>query len=192
MGKERLTGFSDGVIAIVITIMVLELKVPHGTDWSALRGVAPHFMIYVLSFIYLAIYWNNHHHLLHTVTRVDGLILWANGNLLFWLSLIPVATAWLGENPLKPVPTAVYGVVLLMPALAYLLLQQAILHKQGKRSVLARALGSDLKGKLSPVLYLTAIGLAFVTPWLSIAIYVLVAIMWLVPDRRIEKALPKA
>ncbi len=191
MGKERITAFSDGVIAIVITIMVLELKVPHGADWSALSEVAPNFVIYVLSFIYLAIYWNNHHHLLHTVARIDGLIMWANANLLFWLSLIPAATAWLGENLLAPVPTAVYGVILLMPAIAYYLLQQAILHKQGKRSVLARALGRDLKGKLSPLFYLTAIALAFVKPWLSIAIYVLVAIMWLVPDRRIEKTLPK-
>jgi uncharacterized membrane protein len=192
MSKERLAGFSDAVIAIVITIMVLELKVPHGADWAALGAVTPNFMAYVLSFIYLAIYWNNHHHMLHTVTRVDGLILWANGNLLFWLSLIPVSTAWLGENLLAPVPTAVYGIVLLMPAIAYYLLQQAIMHRQGKRSLLARAVGNDLKGKLSPLFYLTAIGLAFVKPWLSIAIYVLVAIMWLVPDRRIEKALPKS
>jgi len=191
MGKDRLTAFSDGVIAIVITIMVLELKVPHGADWPALAEVAPHFVSYVLSFVYLAIYWNNHHHLLHTVMRVDGLILWANSNLLFWLSLIPISTAWLGENLLKPVPTAVYGVVLLMPAIAYYLLQQAILHRHGKQSVLARALGSDFKGKVSPLLYLAAIGLAFVKPWLSIAIYAAVAIMWLVPDRRIEKALPE-
>jgi uncharacterized membrane protein len=191
MGKERLAAFSDGVIAIVITIMVLELKVPHGAGWAALSEVAPHFVIYVLSFIYLAIYWNNHHHLLHTVTRVDGLIMWANASLLFWLSLIPVATAWLGENLLQPVPTAVYGVVLLMPAIAYYLLQLAILHNHGRHSVLAHALGSDLKGKLSPMLYLAAIALAFYVPWLSVAIYVLVAVLWLVPDRRIEKALPK-
>jgi len=189
MGKDRLAAFSDGVIAIVITIMVLELKVPHGADWSALNTVAPNFMSYVLSFIYLAIYWNNHHHLLHTVARVDGFILWANANLLFWLSLIPVATAWLGEHPLAPVPTAVYAAALLMPAIAYYLLQQAILHKQGRHSVLAHALGADLKGKLSPLLYLTAIALAFVAPWISIAIYVLVAVMWLVPDRRIVKVL---
>ncbi len=191
MGKERLAGFSDGVIAIIITIMVLELKVPHGADWHALAGVAPHFMIYVLSFIYLAIYWNNHHHLLHTVSRVDGLILWANANLLFWLSLIPVTTAWLGENPLAPIPTATYGAALLMPAIAYLLLQLAILHRHGRQSVLARALGRDLKGKLSPFLYLAAIGLAFVVPWVSVAVYVGVAIIWLVPDRRIEKVLPQ-
>ncbi len=191
MGKERLAAFSDGVIAIVITIMVLELKVPHGADWAALAEVAPHFVVYVLSFIYLAIYWNNHHHLLHTVTRVDGLIMWANAGLLFCLSLVPVATAWLGENPLKPVPTAVYGAALLMPAIAYYLLQQAILHRHGRHSVLAHALGADFKGKISPLLYAAAIGLAFVMPWLSIAIYVLVAVMWLVPDRRIEKVLPE-
>jgi len=192
MGKERLAAFSDGVIAIIITIMVLELKIPHGADWAALSEVAPHFTAYVLSFIYLAIYWNNHHHLLHTVARVDGLILWANSNLLFWLSLIPVTTGWLGENFLASVPTAVYGLALLMPAIAYFLLQQAILHKQGRHSVLAHALGRDLKGKLSPILYLTAIGLAFVMPWVSIALYALVAAMWLVPDRRIEKTLPEA
>ncbi|MFY9687760.1 MAG: TMEM175 family protein [Pseudolabrys sp.] len=187
MGKERLAAFSDGVIAIIITIMVLELKLPHGADWATLAGLRPHFLSYVLSFIYLAIYWNNHHHLLHTVTRVDGLILWANSHLLFWLSLIPAATAWLGDNVPAPVPTAVYGVSLLMAAIAYYLLQQAIVHREGKRSVLAKALGNDLKGKISPVLYLAAIALAFVNAWLSIAIYVLVAVMWLVPDRRIEK-----
>jgi TMEM175 potassium channel family protein len=192
MGKERLTAFSDGVIAIIITIMVLELKIPHGADWVALTGVAPNFVSYVLSFVYLAIYWNNHHHLMHTVTRVDGLILWANANLLFWLSLIPVSTAWLGENLLSPVPTAVYGIVLLMPAIAYYLLQLAIIHRHGKESVLAHALGRDLKGKISPLLYLAAIGLAFVVPWASISIYALVAAIWLVPDRRIEKVLPEA
>ena len=191
MGKERLAAFSDGVIAIIITIMVLELKVPQGADWPALAEVVPHFMIYVLSFIYLAIYWNNHHHLLHTVTRVDGLILWANSNLLFWLSLIPVGTAWFGEHPLLPAPTAAYGATLLMPAIAYHLLQRAILHKQGRQSALAQALGRDLKGKLSPLLYLTAIGLAFVAPWVSMAIYAGVAVLWLAPDRRIEKMLPE-
>jgi uncharacterized membrane protein len=189
MGKDRLTAFSDGVIAIIITIMVLELKVPHGDDWKALIGVAPSFVSYVLSFIYLAIYWNNHHHLLHTVARVDGLILWANSHLLFWLSLIPAATAWMGQNFLTSIPTAVYGGILLMPAIAYYLLQKAIMRKQGARSVLARALGNDIKGKLSPPLYVAAIALAFVSPWLSIAIYVLVAMMWLIPDRRIENAI---
>jgi len=189
MGKDRLAAFSDGVIAIIITIMVLELKVPHGADWAALRGVAPNFVAYVLSFVYLAIYWNNHHHLLHTVTRVDGLILWANSHLLFWLSLVPAATAWMGENFLAPLPTAVYGVSLLMPAIAYYLLQRAIVHQQGKHSVLASALGSDVKGKISPLLYAAAVALAFVDAWLSIAIYALVAVMWLIPDRRIEKVL---
>jgi uncharacterized membrane protein len=189
MGKDRLAAFSDGVIAIIITIMVLELKVPHGVDWAALRGVAPNFVAYVLSFVYLAIYWNNHHHLLHTVTRVDGLILWANSHLLFWLSLVPAATAWMGENFLAPLPTAVYGVSLLMPAIAYQLLQRAIVHQQGKHSVLASALGNDFKGKLSPLLYAAAVALAFVDAWLSISIYALVAVMWLIPDRRIEKVL---
>jgi uncharacterized membrane protein len=189
MGKDRLAAFSDGVIAILITIMVLELRVPHGADWAALKGVAPAFVSYVLSFVYLAIYWNNHHHLLHTVARVDGLILWANSHLLFWLSLVPAATAWLGDNFPAPLPTAVYGASLLMPALAYYLLELAIIHKQGAHSVLAYALGRDLKGKISPVLYVTGIALAFVIPWLSIAIYALVAVIWLVPDRRIEKVL---
>jgi|SRR6202035_3229996 len=189
MGKDRLAAFSDGVIAIIITIMVLELKVPHGADWATLRGVAPNFVAYVLSFVYLAIYWNNHHHLLHTVTRVDGLILWANSHLLFWLSLVPAATGWMGENFLAPLPTAVYGVSLLMPAIAYQLLQRAIVHQQGKHSVLASALGNDFKGKLSPLLYAAAVALAFVDAWLSIAIYALVAVMWLIPDRRIEKVL---
>ena len=159
MGKDRLAAFSDGVIAIIITIMVLELKIPHGAGWPALAEAAPHFAVYVLSFIYLAIYWNNHHHLLHTVARVDGLILWANSNLLFWLSLVPISTAWLGEHLLAPVPTATYGAVLLMPAIAYNLLQRAIVHRQGRDSVLARALGRDLKGKLSPFIYLAAVGL---------------------------------
>jgi uncharacterized membrane protein len=189
MGKDRLAAFSDGVIAIIITIMVLELKVPHGADWAALKSLGPNFISYVLSFVYLAIYWNNHHHLIHTVARVDGLILWANSHLLFWLSLIPAATAWMGDNFLAPLPTAVYGASLLMPAIAYYLLQTAIVRKQGTQSVLAHALGSDIKGKISPVLYSAGIVLAFVEPWLSIAIYGLVAIMWLVPDQRIEKAL---
>jgi uncharacterized membrane protein len=189
MGKDRLAAFSDGVIAIIITIMVLELRVPHGADWAALKGLAPSLVSYVLSFVYLAIYWNNHHHLLHTVARVDGLILWANSHLLFWLSLIPAATSWMGENFLQPLPTAVYGGILLMPAIAYYLLQRAIVHRHGPHSVLASALGSDFKGKISPFLYASAVALAFVDPWISIAIYVLVAVMWLVPDRRIEKVL---
>jgi len=189
MGKDRLAAFSDGVIAIIITIMVLELRVPHGDDLTALVGVAPSFLTYVMSFVYLAIYWNNHHHLLYTVGRVDGLILWANSHLLFWLSIIPAATAWMGQNLSAPLPTAVYGVVLLMPAIAYYILQKTIIRQQGSHSVLAKALGGDIKGKLSPILYIAGIAAAFVSPWLSIALYVLVAIMWLVTDRRIEDML---
>jgi uncharacterized membrane protein len=186
MGKDRLAAFSDGVIAIIITIMVLELHVPHGADWAALSAIVPSFLTYILSFIYVGIYWNNHHHMLHTVTRVDGAILWANLNLLFWLSVIPVATAWMGQNLLTPLPTAIYGVVLLMPALAYVLLQAAIIREHGIDSVLAKALGSDLKGKISPLLYIAGIVLAFVDARVSLGLYVLVAIIWLVPDRRIE------
>jgi uncharacterized membrane protein len=191
MGKDRLAAFSDGVIAILITIMVLELRIPHGADWDALAKVAPSFVTYVMSFIYLAIYWNNHHHLLHTVTRVDGLILWANANLLFWLSLVPAATGWMGENLAAPLPTAFYGVVLLMPAIAYTLLQKAIIRLEGTHSILAQALGRDIKGKISVVFYVTAVALAFIYPWASVAIYVLVALMWFVPDRRIEKTIGK-
>ena len=187
MGKDRLAAFSDGVIAIIITIMVLELHVPHGADAAALAAATPSFLSYVLSFIYVGSYWNNHHQLLLTVRHVDGLILWTNLDLLFWLSLIPVATAWMGQNLGAPLPTAIYGVGLLMPAIAYVLLQRAIIHRHGKRSVLAEALGTDLKGKLSPILYVAGIGLAFIYPWISIALYVLVAIIWLVPDRRIER-----
>ena len=186
MGKDRLAAFSDGVIAIIITIMVLELKVPPRADWSALVEIAPSLVSYILSFVFLAIYWNNHHHLLHTVTRVDGLILWANSHLLFWLSLTPAATAWMGANFLAPVPTAVYGVILLMPAIAYTLLQQAIMRKQGAQSVLAKAIGADTKGKLSMALYVAGAAVAFLSPPVSIAIYVLVAVIWLIPDRRIE------
>ena len=189
MKKERLLAFSDGVIAIIITIMVLELKVPHGAEWAALTKLVPVFLSYVLSFIYIAIYWNNHHHLMHTVTRVNGLILWANTHLLFWISLIPFATGWMGENHFAPLPTAVYGAALLMPALAYYLLQMAIMRTQGANSSLAKLLGNDVKGKISPVLYVTAIALAFVSPWISCGIYVLVALMWLIPDSRIEKAI---
>lgn len=189
MGKDRLAAFSDGVIAILITIMVLELRVPHGTDLEALSGLVPSLLSYILSFIYLAIYWNNHHHLLHVVERVDGLILWANSNLLFWLSLIPAATAWLGHDATAPLPVAVYGVVLLMQAVAYYLLQLSIIHRQGPHSVLAKALGRDIKGKISPLLYLAGIGCAFINVWLGIAFYVLVAAIWLIPDRRIEHVL---
>jgi TMEM175 potassium channel family protein len=187
MDKDRLLAFSDGVIAIIITIMVLELKAPHGAEWSDLAQVVPGFLSYVVSFTYVAIYWNNHHHLLQTLTRVDGVILWANTHLLFWLSLIPFATAWSGENHFANRPTAVYGVALLMPALAYYLLQKAIIRLEGADSTLARALGRDLKGKLSPVLYVAAIALAFVNHWISIAIYLAVAVMWFIPDRRIER-----
>jgi uncharacterized membrane protein len=192
MGKDRLTAFSDGVIAILITIMVLELKEPSGADWSALSQVTPTVVAYVLSFVYLGIYWNNHHHMLHTVTRVDGLILWANSNLLFWLSLVPFTTNWMGEHFLAPVPTAVYGISLLLPALAYYFLQKAIIHRQGKQSVLAKAIGRDTKGKISPLLYLAAIVLAFIVSWISVVLYALVAVIWLVPDRRIERILREA
>jgi uncharacterized membrane protein len=189
VSKERLAAFSDGVIAIIITIMVLELHVPHGDDWSALSKLWPVFVSYVLSFLYIAIYWNNHHHLLHTLKHVNGKILWANTHLLFWLSLIPFATGWMGENDFAKLPTAVYGIALFMPAIAYYILQFAIIQSEGERSVLARAIGSDFKGKISPILYGFAIGLAFIEPWISCGIYALVALMWLVPDRRIEKIL---
>ena len=189
MTKNRLEAFSDGVLAIIITIMVLELKVPHGDDFAALKPLLPVFLTYVLSFLYVGIYWNNHHHLLHSTRQVSGGILWANLHLLFWLSLFPFATGWMGENHFTPMPTAVYGAVLLMAALAYFILQHAIIAQQGAQSLLATALGSDWKGKLSPVLYLAAIPLAFVGPWISAALFVLVALLWLIPDRRIERAL---
>jgi uncharacterized membrane protein len=186
MNKGRLEAFSDGVIAILITIMVLELKVPHGTDFESLRPLLPVFLTYVLSFIYLGIYWNNHHHMLQAATHINGKILWANLHLLFWLSLIPFATGWMGENHFEPLPTAIYGVVLLAAAVAYYILQSSIVAEQGNNSNLKKALGKDFKGKISPILYLTAIILAFVNEWISIALYVFVALMWLVPDRRIE------
>ena len=192
MQKERLTAFSDGVVAIIITIMVLELKVPHGADWAALATLAPTFLSYLLSFIYVGIYWNNHHHLLYAAERVNGAVLWANMHLLFWLSLIPFATGWLGENHFAPLPTALYGVALLMPAIAYYVLQSAIIGLHGRDGTLARALGGDFKGKISPVLYLTAIALSFVASWAALAIYVGVALMWLVPDRRIERLVRRA
>jgi len=189
MGKGRVEAFSDGVLAIIITIMVLELRVPHGTDLASLRPLVPVFLSYVLSFVYLGIYWNNHHHMLHATQRVGGAILWANLHLLFWLSLIPFVTAWMGENHFAPAPTALYGMVLLMAAIAYWILQRAIMARQGRESLLAVAVGSDLKGKLSPVLYAIAIPAAFVQQWIAGGLYVLVALMWLVPDRRIERAL---
>jgi uncharacterized membrane protein len=187
--KERLTAFSDGVVAIIITIMVLELKVPHGADWASLAKLAPTFLSYVLSFIYVGIYWNNHHHMMYATERVDGAVLWANMHLLFWLSLIPFATGWMGENHFAALPTALYGAALLMPAIAYYILQIAIVRLHGRDGTLARALGHDFKGKISPVLYLTAIALSFVAPWAAQAIYVAVALMWLIPDRRIERQL---
>ena len=186
MGKVRLEAFSDGVIAILITIMVLELKVPHGADLEALRPLLPVFLTYVLSFVFLGIYWNNHHHMLHATSRINGAILWANLHLLFWLSLVPFVTGWMGENHFAPLPTAVYGGVLLLAAIAYWILKSAIIADQGKDSRLAAAVGNDLKGKLSAALYAAAIPLAFVNEWIADAIYVLVAFMWLVPDRRIE------
>ena len=189
MGKNRLEAFSDGVIAILITIMVLELKVPHGDDLATLAPLYPVFLCYVLSFVYLGIYWNNHHHMLHVSHQVTGAILWANLHLLFWLSLIPFATGWMGENHFAPAPAALYGLVLLMAAVAYWILQRLIIADQGRDSILQKAVGRDWKGKVSPLLYAIAIPLAFWSQWLSIALYVLVAVMWLVPDRRIEKAL---
>ena len=189
MHKSRLEAFSDGVLAIIITIMVLELKVPHGADFEALTPLMPVFLSYVLSFIYVGIYWNNHHHLLHAAQRVSGGVLWANLNLLFWLSLFPFATAWMGENHFAPLPSAVYGFVLLMAAIAYYILERAIIVVDGSDSLLKRAVGSDWKGKLSPVLYLSAIVVAFWANWLAQLIYVLVALMWLVPDQRIERTI---
>jgi len=186
MTRNRLEAFSDGVIAILITILVLELRVPQGTDWQALRPLIPVFLTYVLSFIFLGIYWNNHHHMLHTVERVSGGILWANLHLLFWLSLIPFATGWMGAHHAAPLPTALYGVDLLMAAVAYTILQNAIVARQGPRSSLREAVGSDVKGKISIVLYVAAIPLSFVATWIAIALYVFVALLWLVPDRRIE------
>jgi TMEM175 potassium channel family protein len=189
MGTGRLEAFSDGVLAIIITIMVLELRVPHDSDLAALRPLLPVLLSYVLSFVYLGIYWSNHHHMLHVTRRVTGAILWANLHLLFWLSLVPFVTAWMGENHFASMPTALYGVVLLMAAIAYLILQRLILHAEGPHAVLAVALGRDIKGKISPLLYALAIGAAFVHPGIAEAVYVLVALMWLIPDRRIERAL---
>jgi TMEM175 potassium channel family protein len=192
MERNRLEAFSDGVIAILITIMVLGLTIPHGTDITALRPVLPVFLGYVLSFVYLAIYWNNHHHMFAVTTRVNGAVLWANMHLLFWLSLVPFVTGWMGENHFARVPTAVYGVVLLMAAIAYYILQNRILALEGADSLLGRALGSDWKGKASPILYVTAIAGAFLRPWIAQAIYVLVALIWIIPDARIERALAEA
>jgi len=189
MGKSRVEAFSDGVIAIIITIMVLELKVPHGEGIDALAPLIPVFLSYVLSFVYVGIYWNNHHHMLHACQRVTGPILWANLHLLFWLSLFPFVTGWMGENHFAATPTAIYGAVLLMAAIAYWTLQQIIIASQGPGSLLKKAVGGDWKGKLSPIIYLVAIPVAFWSPWISQGLYVLVALVWLVPDRRIENAL---
>lgn len=189
MGKGRLEAFSDGVIAIIITIMVLELKVPHGESWEALQPLLPVFFSYVLSFIYIGIYWNNHHHMLHATHEIVGGTLWANLHLLFWMSLIPFTTSWMGENHFAVLPTALYGVVLLLTGCAYNLLQYLIILHEGTNSALKKAVGHDWKGKSSVLLYMTAIPLAFYIPWASLAIYVFVACMWLIPDRRIEKTL---
>ena len=189
MGKGRLEAFSDGVLAIIITIMVLEFRAPHETDIAALHPLLPILLSYVLSFVFLGIYWNNHHHMLNCTRRVTGTILWANLHLLFWLSLVPFATAWMGEHPFASTPAALYGVVLLMAGIAYLILQRQILRSEGPDSVLALALGGDLKGKLSPLLCALAIGGAFVHPGIAYILYLLVALIWLVPDRRVERAL---
>jgi uncharacterized membrane protein len=187
--KGRLEAFSDGVIAILITIMVLDLRTPDGTSWQALGHELPVLLAYLLSFVYLGIYWNNHHHMLAAVRRVSGAAMWANLHLLFWLSLVPVATSWMSEHRFPATPTAVYGIVLLGAALAYYILQTMLLRAEGESSLLRGALGSDLKGKLSPVLYCLAIGLSLVSRWLALVVYVGVALMWLVPDRRVERRL---
>lgn len=186
MNRTRLEAFSDGVLAIIITIMVLEIKVPHGSDFEALKPLIPIVVSYILSFIYIGIYWNNHHHLMHTVKSVTGGILWANLHLLFWLSLVPFTTGWIGENHFAPIPMAVYGFVLLMAAVAFYVLQTLIVRSQGEHSLLAKAIGSDLKGKMSLVIYLLAIGSNFVSQWISGSLYILVALIWLIPDKRIE------
>jgi uncharacterized membrane protein len=189
MQKSRLEAFSDGVLAIIITIMVLEMKIPHGETLDSLIPLLPVFLSYVLSYVYLGIYWNNHHHMLHAARRVSGSILWANLHLLFWLSLFPFATGWMGENHFAPLPTAAYGCVLLMAAIAYYVLQQLIIVAEGSSSVLKHAIGRDWKGKASPLLYLCAIGVSFWSHWFAQAIYVFVALLWLIPDRRIERVL---
>jgi len=191
MGKGRLEAFSDAVMAIIITIMVLEIKVPHGNTLNELRPLLPVFLSYILSFVYVGIYWNNHHHMLHATTTVTGAMLWANLHLLFWLSLFPFATGWMGENHFTPLPTAVYGAVLLMAAIAYYLLERAIIRAQGPESILQKAVGRDWKGKLSPVLYVVAIIATLLSPVISQVIFVAVALIWLIPDRRIENVLPR-
>jgi uncharacterized membrane protein len=189
VGKNRLEAFSDGVIAIIITIMVLEMKVPHGDSLATLAPLIPVFLSYILSFVYIVIYWNNHHHMLHACTRVSGGVLWANLHLLFWLSLFPFATGWMGENHFAATPSALYGVVLLAAAIAYWILQQTIIAAEGAESPLKAAVGTDWKGKLSPLIYLAGIASTFWWPWVAQALYVAVAAVWLVPDRRIEKGI---
>jgi TMEM175 potassium channel family protein len=190
--KSRLEAFSDGVLAIIITIMVLELELPRGAEWADLRPLLPLFSSYVLSFVFLGIYWSNHHHLLQTAERVNGRILWANLHLLFWLSLTPFVTAWMGENDFRPAPVAAYGVVLLCAACAYWILSRSLIAHHGTESTLARAVGRDRKGKVSIALYVAAVGLAFVRSWIALTLYVVVAVMWLIPDRRIERFLDSA
>ena len=192
MSKSRMETFSDAVLAIIITIMVLEIQVPHGAELTALRPLIPVFLSYALSFLYLGIYWSNHHHMLYVTHQVNGAILWANLHLLFWLSLVPFVTGWMGEHRLAPAPTAAYGVILLLAAIAYLLLQQAILRQEGPDSTLGAAVGSDRKGKTSPLIYAIAIPVAFLRPWVAAALYVAGALMWLVPDRRIERKVSQA
>jgi uncharacterized membrane protein len=189
MGKERMTAFTDGVVAIIITVMVLELKLPHGTHLADLQPILPSVLSYLLSFIYIGIYWNNHHHMLQLAGSVDGPILWANLHLLFWLSLIPFATAWIGENHLSPMPVSLYGGLLIMAAIAYTLLMTLLVRHEGPDSALARAMGHDVKGKLSLAIYAAGVGLAFIQPLASIALYVLVALIWFIPDRRVERTL---
>lgn len=186
MRKERLEAFSDGVLAIIITIMILQFKIPAGAELNDLRPLLPDFLSYVLSFLYIGIYWNNHHHMMHTVKHVTGDILWANLHLLFWLSLVPFITGWVGENHFKKMPMALYGIILLMAAIAYYILQSRIIIKHGSDSILSRAIGSDIKGKISPILYMIAIFSTLITPWIAGAIYVLVAFIWIIPDKRIE------
>jgi uncharacterized membrane protein len=191
MGKGRLEAFSDGVIAVIITIMVLELKPPHGHDLAALEGILPGLATYAVSFVFVGIYWNNHHHMLHAAAHVDGGVLWANLHLLFWLALVPFVTGWVGEDVSAALPTALYAGVMLMSGIAWLVLQRSLVRRNGQDSALARAIGADTKGKLSAVLYVAAIGLAFVRPWIADAILVIVALMWLVPDRRIERTVTR-
>jgi uncharacterized membrane protein len=187
MGKTRLEAFSDGVIAIIITIMVLELKVPHGDSWNELKSLGPVLISYLLSFIYIGIYWNNHHHLMHTVKQVSGKVLWANNHLLFWLSLVPFTTTWMGENYFSTLPVAIYGIVLMMAGVAYYILEMALLDRSINNLELANAVGSDKKGKMSVAIYIAAVLLTFIHPYIGCALYVFVAAMWLIPDKRLER-----